>query len=232
MPSVVEGLESHEVGREEGPQNLLPLGKRTEDLGRREGRVQEQPYLDLVGPLPQQGGQDQQVVVVDPDVVLLRPEELHELVHKDPVGLHVCRPLVLLEPSRGCRGERQEVVQQGPQRLLAELVVVPLLQVVAQEDRHVAKVLHERARDRILVFRRDLLGEATHVDHVEFLLEPLARARLDQQGVLVHLEVPPGAVLFLRHGKGQLHRHDDDSGLSCVLLVQALRAAAQAELGL
>mmetsp|Transcript_35719 Transcript_35719/g.77731 ORF Transcript_35719/g.77731 Transcript_35719/m.77731 type:complete len:263 (-) Transcript_35719:214-1002(-) len=241
MPRVVKALEPDQIRREEGPQELLALGEGAEDLRGGEGRVQEHADFHLVRALPKQRRQHQQMVVMHPDEVLLRPQELHQLVDEQPVPFHVGRPVVLLESPRRGRRQRQQVVQQRPQRLLAKVVVVLLLQLFPEKDGHVVEPFLQLGRDGVLVVWVDLLGEAAHVDDLEVPLD-LARARLHQQRVLVDLEVPPARLagvaarrLLLRHRQRQFHLHHHHARLPPLrpipLRVRARQAQLRLELG-
>jgi hypothetical protein len=79
VAGVVKGVEADQVGVEQGAQDLLPAGEGAEDLRGREGGVQEQPYPGPVRASAEQRRQGQQVIVVDPDQVVLRGGDLDEL---------------------------------------------------------------------------------------------------------------------------------------------------------
>mmetsp|Transcript_26207 Transcript_26207/g.84639 ORF Transcript_26207/g.84639 Transcript_26207/m.84639 type:complete len:201 (-) Transcript_26207:748-1350(-) len=71
VSDVVVDLKPDEVGGEHAPQDLLAQRKRDVDLRRREGRVQKPADLHLGLGLAEHLRQQRQVVVVDPDEVVV-----------------------------------------------------------------------------------------------------------------------------------------------------------------
>ncbi len=78
-PSITPTLDmlTYEISVEQGAQQLLPLGKGPEDLGGGKGGVQEQAATHAVEALAQKAGQHQQVVVMDPHIVIVHADHLN-----------------------------------------------------------------------------------------------------------------------------------------------------------
>lgn len=132
VAGVVEGVEADHVAVQGCAQQRLSGGERAEHLGRGEGAVEEEGEAQGVEPFAQEGGEEPEVVVVHPDVVLLGGDHLHQHVPERFVRGQVGTPQGPVEAASGGRAEGQQVVQQGPQRLLAEPVVELVLQLRAQ----------------------------------------------------------------------------------------------------
>jgi hypothetical protein len=86
------------------------------------------------------------VVVVDPDKVVVRADDLHDLVRKVAVGMHVRLPEGAVKARAVLGGEGQHVVEEGPQVLLAEAVVEAGADVLGQEDRDEVELLQQESR--------------------------------------------------------------------------------------
>ncbi|CAA6662280.1 unnamed protein product [Spirodela intermedia] len=123
MAGVIEGVEADHVGVEQRLEDLLPNGKRPVDLRGGEGGVEEEAELDAVKPAAEEGGENQQMVVVDPDVVLVGVKDLRHLVGEGLVGGDVGLPEGAVEAGgAGGGGDRLRVVEQRPEVALAEAV--------------------------------------------------------------------------------------------------------------
>ncbi len=117
--------------------------------------MEEEAAAHAVEALAQEGGQDKQVVVVHPDkVVLERAEDLDEPLAEGHVCADVGAPQRGVE-ARGRGGaQRQLVVHDRPELLLAEAAVERVLELRAEEDREAAELglqlrgdlLHARRR--------------------------------------------------------------------------------------
>jgi hypothetical protein len=114
---VVLRVEADQVGPQQALEDLAAPGQLAEDLEGGERDVQEKADGRLGQPLAQQGRQQHQVVVVNPDGVA-RDRGAHQGVAEEPVG-----GLVRLPLPRVVDGELGEVVGQGPQRLVGETQV-------------------------------------------------------------------------------------------------------------
>ena len=121
--AVAHRLEADQVVGEEGARELLVMRQRREDLGRREGDVEEE--ADRVGhlPLAQIGGERDELVVVHPDRVV-GVEERRDLLGEAPVDGEIGRF------RAGAQiGEVEPVVEERPEAAVgeAEIIAVVLL---------------------------------------------------------------------------------------------------------
>ena len=118
-------VEANQVRLEHRPQHLLPHGQRPVNLGRRKGRVQEPAHLHVRHGGLQQGGQEHQVVILDPHDIP-RAVERQDRVRKRPVGGLVGGPLDLQGARLGQLGLHVQghVVEELPEDGVAEAVVV------------------------------------------------------------------------------------------------------------
>jgi hypothetical protein len=123
------GLEAHEVVVQQRPHDPLVDRQGREDLGRREGRVQEEAHALPQAELAQLLRERDQVEVVHPDEVvrLQEPRQSRGEARVDvPVDVEL-RPL-----------EAHQVdaeVQQRPQAVVAEAVVVAVVLVLREVER-------------------------------------------------------------------------------------------------
>ena len=147
VAGVIKGVEAEDVGVEHAAQQLLAPRERAEYLARGERGVQEHGDADLVAAPPQQRGQDHEVVVVEPDGVELGARDLDEAVRELDVGAHVRLPELGGEAAGGVGRGGEDVVQQGPELLLAEALVEAALEVGAEEDGVALEVRDEVVRE-------------------------------------------------------------------------------------
>ena len=124
MARVVKGVEAHHVAVEQRPEEGLPGGEGAEQLTARERAMQEEAQAAGVEPLAEEGRQQHEVVVVDPHVVVLRRDDLHQAVAELLVGSQIGAPLPPVKTTQAGGGQGQQVVHQRPQGLLAEALCV------------------------------------------------------------------------------------------------------------
>ena len=119
MLGVVVGVEPDQVRPQETLQDLPAprLGQQAENLERGEGDVQEEPDRGRGLLLPQQLGEQHEVVVVNPDHVVGLHERRHGLT-ENAVDAPVMGVETLLAGDVG-----GEVVKQGPDSLVTEPVI-------------------------------------------------------------------------------------------------------------
>ena len=162
---VLVDVEAEEVGAEQPLQELAPHRQHPEDLRRRPRRVQEpadaQPRLTLA----QQAGQQHQVVVVHPHHVL-GARNRRDGVGKLGVGQAVRLPLLLLEAGGAllALGRARDVVEERPEHVVAEAVVVAARERLVEEDGHAAAPQHVPAHLLHLLGRRVLQVGPPHPD--------------------------------------------------------------------
>ena len=104
------------------------------------------------------------------DVPDCRDDDIGECL----IGLHVASPQVGVEPARTGGRKRHQVVQQGPELLLAEAAVVALSELRAEEDGAASESREELESDRFLFERRNVVGrEASDVEDVDVVADAL-----------------------------------------------------------
>ena len=125
---VVADLEAHVVGAEDAAQQLLALRKQPVHLRRRERDVEEEADREPRRARSQHRGHEHEVEVVDPDPrvgLAVREDRLGEaLVHLD-----VALPRLGRDPQ-----PVGEVVEERPERVVADLPVEVLLLLGREED--------------------------------------------------------------------------------------------------
>lgn len=111
------GLEAQEVEPAEGPHQIRRLGKTGQDIGARKGGVEKEtrPALEAQG--PEFAAHQHEVVVVNPDEVVL----LHGAGHNP--GEPAVHPAVVLPVLRAGFAPVRESVEQGPEGPVGEPVV-------------------------------------------------------------------------------------------------------------
>ena len=118
---VALGLEADEVEGAEPAGEPLVLRQRGEDLGRREGDVQEEAHVPVPAGLPHLLAHQQEMVVVHPDGVVLAGE-LREQPGEAAVDLLVGLELGFVE-----MGEVDAVVEDRPERAVGVAEIVALV---------------------------------------------------------------------------------------------------------
>ena len=73
---------TNQIGVQQGAQDLFPAGKGSKDLRRGKGGMQKQAHADAIEAFPQQRGQHQQVVVMQPHEVIIHAHHLYQLICK------------------------------------------------------------------------------------------------------------------------------------------------------
>lgn len=211
MSGVIEGMEPNQIAVQQRFKDLVTDGKATVELRRRERAVQEEADAEAVESAAQEGREGQEVVVVDPDVVILGVEDLDDALGEELVGEDVGLPIGAVEAAAVVGGEGEHVVEERPQRLLAEAVVEPVGEVLGEEGRDATEAVEERLRDVVLLGGRHVGAEGADVEDLHVLGE--AVAEVEEEGVLVPAEVPPAAVraALAAHGEGV---GDDDEAVA------------------
>ena len=99
VPGVIESVEPNEVTVEQSLQYLLANREGAVDLGRGEGAMEEESDAEAVEAAAEEGRQRHEMVVVNPNVVLLRVDYLHDLLEEELVGEHVRLPSAAVEAT-------------------------------------------------------------------------------------------------------------------------------------
>jgi hypothetical protein len=115
------------------------------------------------------------VIIVDPNEIPLDvADDLDDDVREGLVGFDVAAPQVGVEATGRRRGQRHQIMQQGPQLLLAEPPVVPLSELGSKKDGAAPEAGVELERDDFLFLQGDVVGrEAADVKHVDVVTDAL-----------------------------------------------------------
>ena len=145
MANVAVGMEPNEVCSKEAGEDLSSPGQVPEDFERGKGDVVEVTDLGIGKTFPEHLREEHQVVVVDPDGVV-GPGHLHH-----GVAELLVHPLVNLPCLGVVLCIEVEVVEERPESIVAEPVVVVPDVVRGEEDR-VALLLSEHLGDPVSLF--------------------------------------------------------------------------------
>mmetsp|Transcript_40733 Transcript_40733/g.67366 ORF Transcript_40733/g.67366 Transcript_40733/m.67366 type:complete len:529 (+) Transcript_40733:1744-3330(+) len=162
VAGVVVGMEPHEVRAGQTLQQLVAHGQDAVDLRAWEWGVEEPADSHARRPSPQLRRKAHQVVVLHPHVaplllpqVALAPPGAHAADHlgEDPVGVLVRVPHAVVELllRPGLVHWQRHVVEEGPEHIIAEAVVVQVGHFVCQEDRDAVVLLQKLRADRGLL---------------------------------------------------------------------------------
>jgi len=181
---VARRVERDRVRRQDALEDLPPPGEHAKDLRRGERRVQEE--VDPAGkpPVAQEARDQHQLVVVHPDPVGGLRARKHD-VGEPAVDPHVALPVVAVEDAAP-----GEVVQHGPERPVAQPVVVA--RDVALAQRHAAQ--------------RHARGERHRAG--------LSEGLLDAACVGKRAPVPPDPQSAWARGEDRLERVDEPADVS------------------
>ena len=130
MTQVRRGVEADEVGAEHALEHSVARGQGPEQLLGGERDVEEEPDARPRQPLAQEPGQEEELVVVDPDRVA-RPVVRRDHVGEGLVGLDVAVPVAHLQGDLV-----EQVVEQRPEHAVGEALVEPGDEVRRQGHPH------------------------------------------------------------------------------------------------
>ena len=148
VPCVIAHLKADVVGAEDAAQQPFPLRKQAVDLRRRERDVEEEPDRETGRPTTQDGRDQHQVEVVHPHA-RVRLAVVQDRVREALVDVDVLLPGL----GRDAQAVR-EVVEQRPERVVADTSVEVLLFLSRDEDREQV-LLGEALPDPLLERLRD-----------------------------------------------------------------------------
>ena len=196
---VVVRMKADQVGAEDAFQEGFSprIGHQPEHLERGEGDVKEKADAQFRQPFLQQGRQQEQVIVVDPHQIVRR-RNFHHRIAEDIVDPLVAGPGALVVIHQG-----GEIVEQGPERIVAKTLVKRLDVFVREEHRGRGQLVPTMAQSLIAQLRTH--GAAGPADPDVFLLNGLGRvnvgpkARGQAAWALAELELP--IHLLDRHGQ-------------------------------
>lgn len=87
--------------------------------------MQKEAEAHFIEAFAEKGGENHEVVVMDPHVVLLWTDNFHHFVGENLVCRHVGLPERAVEPPVMLRSEGELIVEDGPKLLFAETQVEP-----------------------------------------------------------------------------------------------------------
>ena len=91
--------------------------------------MEKETKFDSVETFPQEGGENHEMVILDPDVVVLGVDDFHHPVGEDLVGGDVSLPELSVETVTVVGEHGEHVVEERPQLVFAEAAVVHFLKV-------------------------------------------------------------------------------------------------------
>lgn len=208
MAGVIEGMESNKIGIEQTLKDLTADGQGPVDLRRREGAMQEKTELQPIEALPQEGGEDHEVVIVNPHIILIWVHHLHHLIGENLVGRYVRPPMRRVESrSAPAWGKREHVVEQRPEVILAEPMIETGLNLAGEEGRNAPELLEQELGDFVLLRQFDVGFQRADVDDLGAGGE--AGSELEVEGVRVEFEAPGAGGGVAVGPEGKLVGDDD-----------------------
>jgi len=211
MPGIIEGVEPNQIAVEQRFEDLIADGERTIELRRRERAVQEEADAEAVESAAQERREGEEVVIVDPDVVVLGVEDLDDALGEELVGEDVGLPVGAVEAAAVVGGVGEHVVDERPERLLAEAVVEAVAEVLGEEGRDAAEAVEERLRDVVLVGGGDVGVEGADVEDLHVHVVGEAVAEVEEERVLVPGEAPAAPVGAALPAHGERVGDDDEA---------------------
>lgn len=96
--------------------------------------MKEKAELYPIESLAQEGGKDHEMVIVNPDEVIVGADDLEDFVGEELVDGDVGLPERSIEAAAEFRGERKHVVEERPEVLLAKAEVEAREEIGREED--------------------------------------------------------------------------------------------------
>ena len=212
MAGVIEGVESNQIAVEQRFEDLVADGQAAVELRGRERAVQEESDAEAVESAAEERGEREEVVVVDPDVVVVGVEDLDDALREELVGEDVGLPVGAVEAAAVLGGEGEHVVEERPEGLLAESVVEALAEVLGEEGRDAAEPFEEGLRDVVLFRGRHVGAEGADVEDLHVVGE--AVAEVEEERVLVPGEGPAAASVGAALAADRERVGDDDDAVA------------------
>lgn len=175
--------------------------------------MEEETEFDSVESFSEQGRENHEVVIVDPDEILIWVYDLHDFIGEGLVGRDVGPPLGRVEPGPMGRRNGQHVMKQRPKVVFTEAMVELVPSLGGQERWDTSKLLKQKLRNLVLLRRvdGDLGVEATHVENLHLGAEPISE--LEYKAVFVEFERPLRGRVVSGGTYGELVGNDDASFL-------------------
>jgi hypothetical protein len=159
-------VKADEVRAEQAREHRLPVREHAEDLGGREGDVQEEPDARVRQALAEHRGQEHELVVVHPDELVSASVLAHD------VRKILVRRLVLGEVVDDVRQSIEQVVEEGPDDPVANAIVEAFARAPRQVDGDEVKGGEAFVHERALLRREVAQTWPTYPCPVPALVEP------------------------------------------------------------
>lgn len=121
--------------------------------------MKEKSELHPIESLPQESGKDHEMIVMNPNEIVIRIDNLKNLISENLVHRNIRLEQNAIEPSRGQWEKRME---ERPEVVLAEPMIESRIQIPREEDRHRIKGLEKSLGNLFLVRNGDFFTEAAN----------------------------------------------------------------------
>lgn len=192
MARIIKGMEPNKITTEKGPQNLQTNRKSTVDLRRRKRRMEEEPHAKPEEPATKEGRESKEMVIVYPNVVILRADDLDDLLSEHLVGEHIGLP----EPAIKAASPRrwQQIVKERPQKLLTKPMVELLEDIRREESRETFESIKEGLGEVVVVAGVNGGVGAEGADVKDLHVVGEAITELEKEGLFVPGKGPAASV--------------------------------------
>ncbi len=148
---VIVGMKSHQVGAQKPTEDLFPPGQKPEDFEGRKWDMKEKADGRPGQPLAKQGGQEHQMVIMDPDLIA-GPDDFEGFAAEFLIDPLVGGPVTLVVD-----GVSGKIMEQRPDRLVGEPMVI-IINLGLAEKNGTTVLFFEKAANLSLLLQTDLLG--------------------------------------------------------------------------
>lgn len=146
--------------------------------------MEEEPDAEAIEAAAEECGQRHEVVIMDPNIVVLRVDDLDHLLEEVLVGEDVGLPGATVKPAAAGGhvlwslggGEGEHVMEERPEVALAEVLVKSVVEVGREEDRGAAEAVDEGLRDLLLLGGGHVGAEGADEEHLHLVGDAVAEA--------------------------------------------------------
>lgn len=103
--------------------------------------MEEESKLHLIEPLSEESGKHHEMVIMNPHIVIIWANDLHDFVSENLVDRDIGLPVLAVEAAAMIRAEGKQVVEKRPQHLLAKPMIESGPEVLGEESRHTIEIL-------------------------------------------------------------------------------------------
>lgn len=100
MPGIIKGVKSDQVRIQQRPQDLLSNRQSLVNLRGWEWGMKEKPELHPIEPLPQKCGEDHEMIIMDPNKILIRVDDFKDPIHEDLIHRNIRLKQASIKSSR------------------------------------------------------------------------------------------------------------------------------------